>query len=199
MREKCNTFLFPPSSYMRRKINEKILVYRVRVSKDPSAFAELYDNYVEKIYRFVYFKINNKEEAEDITSSVFLKVWSYLIEYTEKEINSFSGLIYKVARNAIIDFYRERGQKRLEGIEVLEEIPVEEKSYAHTAVSQEAEQIMRVIKRMKQDYQEVVLLKHVEELTTAEIAEILGKSQMAVRITLHRAMKKLKGLLEIGT
>lgn len=182
---------------MGRKLNEKILVYRVRVKKDPSAFAELYDWYVEKIYRFVYFKITNKEEAEDITSNVFLKVWSYLIEYTEKEIDSFSGLIYRVARNAIIDFYRERGRKKIEGIEILEQLPVEEKSYAQAAVSQEVEKIMMVIKKMKQDYQEVVLLKHVEDLTTAEIAEILGKSQTGVRITLHRAMKKLKELLEI--
>jgi len=97
---------------MGRKLNEKKLVYSVRVKKDPSAFAELYDSYVEKIYRFVYFKINSKEEAEDIVSSVFLKVWTYLIEYTEKEIDSFSGLIYRVARNAIIDFYRERGAKQ---------------------------------------------------------------------------------------
>lgn len=180
---------------MRRKLNEKVLVYRVRVKKDPSAFAELYDLYVEKIYRFVYFKINNKEEAEDITSSVFLKVWSYIIEYTEKEIESFSGLIYRVARNSIIDFYRERGQKKQEGMEVLEIMQAEEKNYTQADASQEVEKIMKVIRKMKQDYQEVVLLKYVEDLTTAEIAEILGKSRTGVRIMLHRAMKKLKELL----
>jgi RNA polymerase sigma-70 factor (ECF subfamily) len=184
---------------MGRKLNEKILVYKVRVKKDPSAFAELYDAYIEKIYRFVYFKINSKEEAEDIVSSVFLKVWNYLIEYTEKEIDSFSGLIYRVARNAVIDFYRERGARRYEPVEVLETIAVEEKSYHQVNVNLEVEKIMIVVKKLKQDYQEVVLLRHVEELSTAEIAEILGKSQVNVRITLHRAMKKLKELLETET
>jgi RNA polymerase sigma-70 factor (ECF subfamily) len=179
---------------MGRKLNEKKLVYSVRVKKDPSAFAELYDSYVEKIYRFVYFKINSKEEAEDIVSSVFLKVWTYLIEYTEKEIDSFSGLIYRVARNAIIDFYRERGAKQFASEEILETVAVEEKNYQLAAASQEVEKIMFIIKKLKQDYQEVLLLKYVEELTTAEIAEILNKSQVNVRITMHRAMKKLKEL-----
>ena len=181
---------------MGRKLDEKILIYKVRVKKDPSAFAELYDAYIEKIYRFVYFKIGNKEEAEDITSGVFLKVWSYLIEYTEKEIDSFSGLIYRVARNAVIDFYRARGARQYEPVEVLENLPANDDSYLRIEAGQEVEKVMLVIKKLKQDYQEVVLLKYVEELSTAEISEILGRSQMNVRVTLHRAMKKLKELLE---
>lgn len=71
---------------------------------------------------------------------------------------------------------------------------VEEKNYQLAAASQEVEKIMFIIKKLKQDYQEVLLLKYVEELTTAEIAEILNKSQVNVRITMHRAMKKLKEL-----
>jgi len=181
---------------MTRKLNEKWLVYQVRAKKDPEAFASLYDLYVEKIYRFVYFKVNNKEEAEDIVSSVFLKVWSYLIEYTEKEIDSFSGLIYKIARNLVIDYYRERGQMKKEALETAEELGENEKNYETIAINMEVEQLMVVIKKMKQDYQEVLLLKHVEELSTAEIAEILGKTQVGVRITLHRAIKKLQEMIK---
>ncbi|KKQ27881.1 MAG: RNA polymerase, sigma-24 subunit, ECF subfamily [Candidatus Magasanikbacteria bacterium GW2011_GWC2_37_14] len=180
---------------MVRILNEKWLVYQVRAKKDPEAFASLYDLYVEKIYRFVYFKINNKEDAEDIVSSVFLKVWSYLIEYTEKEIDSFSGLIYKIARNLVIDHYREKGKIKKEDLEDFEELPAEENNYETVATNMEVEQLMVVIKKMKQDYQEVLLLKHVEELSTAEIAEILGKSQVGVRITLHRAIKKLQEMV----
>ncbi len=181
---------------MPRKFDEKVLIYKVRVKKDPSAFAELYDLYIEKIYRFVYFKINSKEEAEDIVSNVFLKVWSYLIEYTEKEVESFSGLIYRVARNAVIDFYRERGARQYEPVEVLENIPVEEKGYSKAETDQEVERVMQAIKKMKQDYQEMLLLKYVDELSTAEIAKILNRSQINVRVTLHRAMKKLQEEVE---
>ena len=180
---------------MGRKLNEKWLIYQVRVKKNPDAFASLYDLYIEKIYRFVYFKVNNKEEAEDIVSNVFLKVWSYLIEYTEKEIDSFSGLVYKVARNLVIDYYREKGQMKKEDLVEAEELPVVEKNYEQAEINLEVEKLMVVIKKMKQDYQEVLLLKYVEELSTAEIAEILNKSQVGVRITLHRAIKKVQELL----
>jgi len=179
---------------MKRKLEEKILVYRVRTKQDPDAFGELYDIYVDKIYRFVYFKITNKEEAEDITSSVFLKVWSYLIEYTEKEIESFSGLVYRIARNAVIDFYRQRARRQECALENNLNLPIEDKGYKMVEVDQEVEQLMEVIKKLKQEYQEILLLKYVDELSTNEIADILGKSKTSVRVTLHRAMKKLKEL-----
>lgn len=179
---------------MQRKVEEKILVYKIRTKQDPEAFGKLYDLYVEKIYRFVYFKISSKEEAEDITSNVFLKVWSYLIEYKEKEIESFSGLVYRVARNAIIDFYRERARRQECALENTLNLPVEEKGYRGAEIDQEVEQLMQIIKKLKQEYQEVLLLKYVDELTTSEIANILGKSKTSVRVTLHRAMKKLQEL-----
>ena len=70
---------------MKLKMEEKALLFKIRTKKDSAAFGELYNLYVEKIYRFVFFKINNKEETEDITSDVFLKVWNYLIENRKKE------------------------------------------------------------------------------------------------------------------
>jgi len=65
-------------------ITEKLLLLRVRTKKDPEAFATLYDMYAEKIFRFVRFKIDSREEAEDITSEVFLKVWNFLLEHQEQ-------------------------------------------------------------------------------------------------------------------
>ena len=83
---------------MKRLVKEKVLLYKVQIKKDPEAFGELYDFYIEPIYRFVFFKLSNKEDAEDITSEVFLKSWNYLIE-TENKINNFRQLIYTIARN----------------------------------------------------------------------------------------------------
>jgi len=180
---------------MRQKIREKILLLKIRIKKDPVAFGELYDLYVEKIYRFVFFKINNREEPEDITSEVFLKVWNYLIENREKEIESFTGLIYRIARNLIIDFYRQRARKQecsLDSVVLL----VDDGNYAKVEIDQEVEKIMLVIKRMKQEYQEVILLRFVEDLSTSEISTILDKSKTNVRVILHRATKKLQELLE---
>ena len=89
---------------MTGKISEKILLYKVQTKKDPEAYAKLYDLYVKRIYRFVFFKVSSEVEAEDITSDVFLKAWNYL--NANKEVKSFSGLLYRMARNAVIDLYR---------------------------------------------------------------------------------------------
>jgi RNA polymerase sigma-70 factor (ECF subfamily) len=88
------------------KISEKLLLYRIQAKQDSEAFGQLYDTYVKQIYRFVYFKVSSREEAEDVTADVFLKTWNYLRE--NKEVKSFSGLLYRVARTSIIDLYRSR-------------------------------------------------------------------------------------------
>ena len=180
---------------MKLKMEEKALLFKIRTKKDSAAFGELYNLYVEKIYRFVFFKINNKEETEDITSDVFLKVWNYLIENRKKEIGSFTGLIYRIARNSIIDFYRQRAKRQecsLDSVVLL----ADDKNYEKVEIDIEVEKIMIVVKRMKQEYQEVILHRFVEELTTSEISSILDKSKTNVRVTLHRATKKLQELLE---
>lgn len=184
---------------MKDAINEKLLLYKVRIKKDPEAYGLLYDLYVKKIYRFVFFKINSREEAEDLTSEVFLKAWNYLAENSEQEIRSFAGFIYRIARNLVVDFYRERAKRSAESpLEVVAEILLAGNVGVHErlAVDGEMDAILKALKKMKQEYQEAVLLHYIEELSTGEVAQILGKSQISVRVTLHRALKKLKELLE---
>lgn len=174
---------------------EKLLLYKIKTKKDQEAFAKLYDFYIEPIYRFVYFKLSNKEDAEDITSEVFLKTWDYLIS-EEKEIDNFRQLIYKIARNRIIDVYRERA-KRLEcPIETVEGKVMTEDLRKQIEANDEKEKLLAIIKKMKNEYQEVVHLKYVEGLSAGDIAVILDKSYASVRVLLHRATKKLKELIE---
>ena len=183
---------------MSSTITEKLLVYRLQTKQDPDAFAELYDLYVKRIYRFVFFKVSGHEEAEDITSDVFLRVWNCIAE--GKEIKSFSGLLYRTARNCIIDLYRSKSYQANplslselpEGIEPSDLGDAADKIMAGT----DAVKIIAAIKKLKQEYQEVLTLKYVDELSADEISEITGKGNIAVRVTLHRAMKRLKIILE---
>jgi RNA polymerase sigma-70 factor (ECF subfamily) len=180
-------------------LQEKRLVYRVRVYKDAEAFGKLYDLYVQKIYRFVYFKVSHKEEAEDIVSDVFLKAWNYLTDIqreTEAEIKSFSGLIYTIARTSLIDFFRARARRKECTIEVLENIAHDVSTESAYDAGKDIEYILRNLKKMKREYQEIIVLKYIEELSTAEIAKIIGKSTVSVRVTIHRALKILKKMLD---
>ena len=180
---------------MSGKINKDLLLYKIQVEGDPEAFAELYDIYVKQIYRFVYFKVGTHEEAEDITSDVFLKAWNYLQE--KKEIRSFSGLLYRIARNCVIDLYRQRTAKPEAALS--EEIDVADGGswFTNLHARMDAERVLKSLKKLKQEYQEVITLRYVDELEIDEIAEIVGKGSLTVRVTLHRALKKLKKITTV--
>lgn len=183
---------------MSSTLQEKILLFKLQVEHDPEAFAALYDLYVKRIYRFVYFKVSSHEETEDITSDVFLKAWRYLQE--KKEVKSFSGLLYRIARNSIIDLYRNKAAKpEIILSDFSEEMPdVGDKGewYAEVNGKIETQKIIDVLKKLKQEYREVITLRYVDELEIDEIAEIVGRTTIAVRVTLHRAMKKIREILE---
>ena len=92
-------------------LQEKILVGRLKL-KDKEAFSHLYDFYLDKIYRFIYFKVTSVSEAEDLTSQTFLKIWQLALEGKIKVNESFQSLLYKVARNLVIDYYRSSNREK---------------------------------------------------------------------------------------
>jgi len=180
---------------MKSTISKKILLYRVQTKKDPEAFTALYDIYIKKIYRFIYFKVSNHEEAEDISSEVFLQAWNYINE--GNKVESFSGLLYRVARNKIVDVYRIRAKEKNQSIDNLGDYELRDDTDLNEEVANKTEikKILNSLHKLKQEYQEVITLKYIDELSTAEIGEITGKGKVAVRVTLHRALKKLKQII----
>lgn len=180
---------------------EKKLLYRVQVENDADAFGELYNRYIEKIYRFVFFKIGNRADAEDVTSDIFLKAWNYLRDKDRAPVEHFRGFIYQVARNTIIDWYRAGAKRAESALELAENLPMPGKSAedlgppAQSLGGHDLAEIFRAMKKMKHEYQEVILLRYIEEMSVGEIADITGKGPVNIRVTLHRAIKKLRELL----
>lgn len=85
---------------------------KAKKHKDKQAFIEAYDLYIEQIFRFIYFKVGNREEAEDIASMVFLKCWNYVYEGNLGDYHTLKSLLYKIARNTIIDHYRKNQNRK---------------------------------------------------------------------------------------
>lgn len=175
---------------------EKKLLYRIRAYKDPDAFSELYDRYVNKIYRFVFLKLSDSHDAEDITSEVFLKSWHYLIDAKQPKIQSFSGLVYRIARNSVIDVYRKRANRQEVELETAFDLIGEKDMVSALQVAHDSEQVLLALKRLKTEYQEVIVFRYIDDLSIAEIADILGKNNTAVRVTIHRALKILKSIVK---
>ena len=182
---------------MKKRIIQKYRIGKIKLG-DTESFAHLYDELAPNIYRFVFYKVSTVEEAEDITSQVFLKTWSYLKDEKE-EIRSIKAFVYRIARNLIIDYYRTRSQSVQvdvgdEMVSKLSELMDDtmRKSIEHTS---DMDMMYEILKELKEEYREIILLKHVEDLSTREIGEILNKNNNAVRTQLSRAMQSLKELV----
>jgi len=179
-----------------KNFSDKLLLIRLK-KKDPDAFAAVYDTYVTPIYRFVYFKVSSRQDAEDLTSEVFLKVWQYVTE-TEETIENLRALIYRVAKNLVIDFYRQRARSEYAaGDEVLDNVrDVRQQSLLNEIEAKvDLQKMEGVLRKLKDEYREVIILRFIEDLSISEIAKILDKSKGSVRVIIHRALKVTRELL----
>ena len=127
-----------------------------------------------------------------MSSDVFLKVWNHLIKDGHEEIRSFTGLIYKIARNSVIDYYRKKSLHPEQPFEMAESSGREDREMIKVEVRYETDKIMESLQHMKQSYREVIQLRYINELSITEISEILDKKKTNVRVTLYRALKLLK-------
>ncbi|MFH1822518.1 MAG: RNA polymerase sigma factor [Patescibacteria group bacterium] len=179
--------------------DKKILAKLKR--KDQEAYLKAYDLYVDQIYRFVYFKISNSEEAEDITSLVFLKTWNYINENKLDDVKTLKALIYTIARTSVIDYYRQNAQDNLkihiDNIEMPIDLPdTRQDVHKKVEIKSDIKIIENTLNKLKDEYREIIILKYIEELSIEEIADIIQKSKNNVRVLTHRAIKALKELIE---
>ena len=177
---------------MKNPFADKILFLRV-INKDHEAFGRFYDLYVDKIYRFIYFKISSAEDAKDLTSEVFLRTWQYIKE--DREIKNLNAFIYMVAKNAVIDFYRSRARKEEneEFVSVGHLNIADDSQLAKQLDDLEAEAVLKSLAGLKDEYREAIVLHYLNELSIKEIALILDKTPGNVRVLLYRALSALKG------
>lgn len=173
------------------RVKEKHLLYRIATYQDADAFGAIYDMYVDTIYRFVFFKVGNQQDAEDVTSEVFLKVWKYL-QGLDNPVESVRALLYASARNAVVDLYRSRAKQKTETLDVAMALPGVKNVGDEIDIKSEVQNLIQDIRLLKQEYQEVLLLRFVEELSLKEIARVIGKRPTNIRVMLHRAVKKLE-------
>jgi RNA polymerase sigma-70 factor (ECF subfamily) len=175
-------------------LQNKILLSRLK-AKDPEAFAELYDGYASRIYRFIYFKVSSVVEAQDLTAEVFLKTWQYLSNEENAEIKNLNAWLYHLARNVVIDWYRKQNKQPLALDEQAEEAAVEETT-EKINLNWEMEQVTAALRQLKDEYREVLVMRYLDELEIVEIAKALEKSRGAVRVLIHRALRALQELVD---
>ena len=154
-------------------------------------FSQLYDQHIDKIYRFVFLRVNSQEVAEDLTSETFLRGWRSFKDKEKKIINP-SAFLYQIARNLVTDFYREKGKVQIVSAESTSindpRVNLEEKAL----LGSDMDTVKQALGNLKEDYQTVVIWHYLDDLSVPEIAKVMEKPEGTIRVMLHRALKALK-------
>lgn len=182
----------------RGNLADKILYIRLK-ERDREAFIKAYDLYLDNIYRFIFFKVSNKEEAEDLTSAVFLKTWDHIQNNQIENFSTLKSLLYTVARNTVIDHYRKKSNEQNTSLneEISEHLPDEKQDLQkQTEIAGDFEVLKGYMVELKDEYREVITLRFLNELEISEIAKILDKSKGNVRVLIYRAMNALREIAE---
>jgi RNA polymerase sigma-70 factor (ECF subfamily) len=174
--------------------DEAVLVERA-ISGDADAFGEIYTLHLDAIYRYVYFRVGDTNDAEDLTEQVFLKAWEALPGYNQRG-NPFTSWLYRIAHNMVVDHHRR--QKPMIPMPLLEKGNWECKQA--TALEQvieveEAAALAAAVAQLPEEQQQVIILRFVEGLNHTEVARIIEKSEGACRVIQHRALAALNQLL----
>ena len=170
------------------------LLIKGAVGGDADAFGRLYDMYVDRVYRHVYYRVGNIADAEDLSQQVFLKAWQAIGRY-KKTSSPFLAWLMRISHNLVVDFYRSKKDKAYLDFEIAA-------SDSHSSPERVAEmefdqqQLRKVILQLPVEQQQVILMSFIEGFSHAEIASSLGKSEGAIRVILHRALKKMRNMLE---
>jgi RNA polymerase sigma-70 factor (ECF subfamily) len=178
----------------KKEVSEQYLVSQA-LAGDSHSFGRLYEHYLDEIYQFVFYRVKGRQEAEDLTETVFLKAWQALDDNPPQEI-PFRLWLYRISRNTVIDYYRTR--KEQVGLEEAANL-LETADSPETLVArrQRTEELRDKLRQLNDDYREVLACRFVNGLSHAETAVVMSRSEQAVRALQYRAIVALRNLLTV--
>lgn len=160
---------------------------------DTEAFGKIYDALVKPIYRYIYYRVD-KHIAEDLTEETFLKAWQNLSKYKAGK-HPFSSWLFRIAHNLVCDYYRKNEVSSEIDENLADTQPDSSPSYQLNIKLNEVK-LRKAISKLPGNYQQVIVLKYINDEDNAVIANVIGKSEGAVRTLQFRALEKLRNILE---
>lgn len=163
---------------------------------DKDAFGELYERYLDKIYSYVYYRMGNHHDAEDLTARVFFRAMAHIESYTDRGV-PFQAWLYRIAHNLVANWHRDRGRRKV--IPLDEFLAASLKSDAPDSQAEDKEEqdaLREAIRCLPEERQQLLLLKFVEHMSNAEIGEIMNRTEGAIKSLYHRTLLALRDELE---
>lgn len=177
-----------------RESEEMALVRKAATEVD--AFGVLYERHVRRIYNYIYYRTGDHQDAEDLTARVFQRALRHVSNFEDKGV-PFSAWLYRIAHNLVANWHRDRSRRP---IVPLEDHVVVSRSSEHPEVEAMAEEenrmLLEAVRRLPPDRQQLLILKFVERLSNAEIGEIMGRTEGAIKSLYHRTLNALREEIE---
>jgi len=171
--------------------NENLTLNRA-VQGDHEAFGKLYEEYVERIFNYVYYRTGNQHDAEDLTARVFFRAMRRIPQYQERGL-PVSAWLYRIAHNLVANWHRDRGRRpEISLDEGYTGIPHSEHPEITLLHIEEQDHLLRIIRDLPADRQQLIILKFVEHMSNSEIGLIMGKTEGAVKSLYHRTLLSLR-------
>lgn len=174
--------------------SEESLVERAK--EDPAAFGLLYERYVDRIYNYIFHRTGNPHDAEDLTARTFYRALTNIRGYTSRGA-PFSAWLYRIAHNLVANWHRDQSRRQVIPLDELVAARQEKRPPDQMAEQWEEEQALReAIRRLHPDRQLLLILKFSEGMSNAEIGQVLGRSEGAIKSLYHRTLVALREELQ---
>ena len=173
----------------RKALDENALVEQAK--QDREAFGMLYELHIDRIYNYVYYRVGNSHDAEDLTARVFFRAIQHIQNYQDQGV-PFSAWLYRIARNMLANWYRDNSKRQMISLDSIgQQHAVDDPEFA-TELQEDREALLAGILRLPPDRQELLILKYVERMSNAEIGQIMERSEGAIKSLYHRTMLSLR-------
>ena len=163
-----------------------------RAARDAEAFGALYERYVDRIYNYVYYRVGNAHDAEDLTARVFFRALAHIDTYRDHGA-PFAAWLYRIAHNLVANWHRDRSRRRDIRLDDLVGLAERGDGPEHLAErSEEARVLLAAIAALPAERQQVLILKFAEGMSNVEIARVMGRTEGAVKSLYHRTLIALR-------
>jgi len=170
-----------------------------RAKSNPDAFGALYERYAKKIYSYLYYRTGNSHDAEDLTARVFHRALVNLNGYTSRGL-PFSAWLYRIAHNLVANWHRDRGRRQTlplhEAVRQDWQALRAEAPEAQAETNEDQARLLAAIRRLPAERQQLIILKFVEQLSNAEIGQVMNRTEGAVKSLYHRTLLALRDDLD---
>jgi RNA polymerase sigma-70 factor, ECF subfamily len=171
------------------------LVKKAKTGRDAEAFGQIYDEYVDQIFRYIFYKVGNIAESQDLTGQTFLKAFENIDSYEMRDV-AFSSWLYRIAHNLVVDHFRRESKRERVSFDEQPPATSNEGNPAETVMADlESERLYGAMQKLTHNQREVLVLKFIDNLSNGQVAEIMGISVGAVKSTQKRGLLSLNRIL----